>query len=179
MDSLFSRYASALFSIAVEEGKIKDYRDEIKMLRKVIIENNDLLHLLSSCFISNEEKENIIDKVFVNQNINVVNFIKVINSNKRINYIIKIFDEFIKTCNEKLNVKEGIIYSTTELTESQITKLEKALSQRLNSQVELTNSIDERLIGGVKIVIEDKVFDGSVKNKLEKLKQSLISGGNC
>ena len=178
MDSLFSRYASALFSIALEENKVESYRDEIKMLREVIINNDELLHLLSSCFITKEDKENVIDQVFKNQNPNIVNFIKVINSNKRINYMIKIFDEFIKTCNEKLNVKEGIVYSTSKLDEKQIKDIEDALTKRLSCQVELTNLLDSRLIGGIKVVIKDKVFDGSIKNKLERLKQSLISGGN-
>lgn len=178
MDSLFSRYASALFSIALEEDKVESYRDEIKMLKEVIINNDEILHLFSSCFISKEDKEKVIDQVFVNQNRNIVNFIKIINTNKRINYIVKIFDEFIKTCNENLNVKEGIIYSTSKLDEQQIKTVEEALTKRLRCQVELTNLIDIRLIGGIKVVIEDKVFDGSIKNKLERLRQSLISGGN-
>ena len=110
--------------------------------------------------------------------INIINFLKVIVNNKRTNYLIKIFDEFIKTCNENLNVKEGIVYSITKLDKKQVEKIEKALKVRLNCEVELVNLIDERLLGGVKVVIEDKIFDGSIKNKLEKLKSSLISGGN-
>ena len=168
MDSLFSRYASALFSIALEENKVEFYKNEIKMLKQVILQNDEILHLLSSCFIQKEDKEKIIDEVFKKQDINIINFLKVIVNNKRVNYLIKIFDEFIKTCNENLNVKEGIVYSITKL----------ALKVRLNCEVELVNLIDERLLGGVKVVIEDKIFDGSIKNKLEKLKSSLISGGN-
>lgn len=178
MDSLYSRYANALFSIALEENKVEFYKNEIKMLKQVILENDDILHLLSSCFIRKEDKEKIIDDVFKNQDINIINFLKVIVNNKRTNYLIKIFDEFIKTCNENLNVKEGIVYSITKLDKNQVEEIEKALKVRLNCEVELVNLIDERLLGGVKVVIEDKIFDGSIKNKLEKLKSSLISGGN-
>lgn len=178
MDSLYSRYANALFSIALEENKVEFYKNEIKMLKQVILQNDEILHLLSSCFILKEDKEKIIDDVFKNQDINIINFLKVIVNNKRTNYLIKIFEEFIKTCNENLNVKEGIVYSITKLDKKQVEEIEKALKVRLNCEVELVNLIDERLLGGVKVVIEDKIFDGSIKNKLEKLKSSLISGGN-
>ena len=56
-------------------------------------------------------------------------------------------------------------------------KVEKVIEAKLGSQVELENVIDERLIGGVKVIVEDKIFDGSVKNKVERLKESLIRGG--
>ena len=57
MDSLYSRYANGLFSIALEENKVDLYRKRIKMIKNVFEENDDFLHLLSSCFISNKEKE--------------------------------------------------------------------------------------------------------------------------
>lgn len=178
MDSLYSRYANGLFSIALEENKVDLYRKRIKMIKNVFEENDDFLHLLSSCFISNEEKDEIIDKVFKSEEEYIRNFIKIIFINKRGNCLIKILNEFIKTCNENLNIKDGVIYSVNKLSNEQIEKIQESLSTRLNCKVELTNSLDEKLLGGVKVSIEDKIFDGSIKNKLEKLKESLISGGN-
>lgn len=174
MDSLYSRYAGALLSIAIEENKIEVYRNKIKVWKNLIMENQDLLHLFSSYFISKEEKEQIIDQLFVEEEENIKNFIKVIVQNKRANSILKIFDEFISECNEKLEISEGIVYSVEKLSKEQLDALEKNLSIRLNSKVELVNLIDERLIGGLKVVVKDKIFDGSIKNKLEKLKESLM-----
>lgn len=178
MDSLYSRYANALFSIALEENQIDDYRNEIKMLKKIISENDDLLHLFSSYFIEEKDKNAIIDQTFKSFKQNIINFIKVIVHNRRANEMIKIFNEFIKNCNESLNVKDGIVYSINPLDQNQLLRIENAISAKLNCKVELVNIIDERLIGGVKVQVEDKVFDGSVKNRLENLKNTLISGGN-
>ena len=80
-------------------------------------------------------------------------------------------------CNHYLHIKEGIIYSTEILSHEQIKKVEDKLSKIINAKVELTNQIDEKLIGGIKVIVDEKVFDGSIKNKLEKLKSTLISGG--
>lgn len=177
MDSIYNRYALSLFSIAKEEKQVENYKNTIKMIKQVMLENKDLVHLLSSYFILQEEKESVLDNIFSQVDEYVLNFIKIIVRNKRMPEIIGIFNEFNKMCNGYLNIKEGIIYSTDELSESEIERIEQKMSRVIDTKVELTNSIDEKLIGGIKVVIEDQVFDGSIKNKLESLKSALISGG--
>ena len=147
------------------------------MLKIIVEENNDLKHLFSSCFLTQEEKEKVIDEIFNAFDEYIVNFIKIIVKNKRSNYIVNIFNEFNKLCNNYLNIKEGIIYSTEKLSLDEINKVEKKFTEILSSQVELKNIIDEKLIGGIKVVIEDKIYDGSIKNKLEHMKSSLKQGG--
>ena len=176
MDSLYSRYAIALLSLAKEENKVKQYKNEIKMLKHAFLENEGIMHLLSSYNITISEKEEIIDS-FYRAVPNIANFIKVIVRNKRSKEIIKIFDEFILECNEELGIKEGIVYSVDILDDTQVEQIEQALAKKLNVSVELTNLVDTRLIGGVKVVIEDKVYDGSIKNKLDGLKNMLTNGG--
>ena len=175
MDSLYSRYANALLSIAIEEEKIEFYRNEIKEIRKSFLENEEIIHLLSSAFLEFGEKEDIIDNIYKG-NDNVKNFLKIIVRNRRTNYIIKIFNEFVKKCNELLGIKDGIVYSVNPLNKEDIERIELGIEKRLNVKVELENRIDERLIGGVKVIVEDKIFDGSIKNKVEKLKESLVRG---
>ena len=176
MDSLYSRYANALLSIAIDENKVDYYRIEIKTLRKAFLENEQIIHLLSSAFLEFSDKEKVIDNIYEG-NDNIKNFIKIIVRNRRSNYIIKIFNEFIKKCNETLNIKDGIIYSVRKLSEDEIESIQNGIKDRLGCDVDLENVIDEKLIGGVKVLVEDKIFDGSIKNKIERLKESLIKGG--
>lgn len=176
MDSLYSRYANALLSIAIDEDRVDYYRVEIKNIRTAFLSNDKIVGLLSSAFLNFNEKEDIIDNIY-NGNDNVRNFIKIIVRNKRANLIIKIFNEFIKRCNETLNIKDGYVYSVRKLDEFEIERIEKSISERINAKVELENIIDEKIIGGVKVLVEDKIFDGSIKTKIEKLKESLIKGG--
>ena len=75
--------------------------------------------------------------------------------------------------NEELNIDEGYVYSTEPLDASQIAKIEDAVGKKLGHKVELKNNIDSRLIGGVRVVINDHVYDGSIKFKLETLKNNL------
>ena len=177
MDSIYNRYALSLFSIAKEENQVENYKDFVKMIRQVMMENHELVHLLSSYFILQEEKENVLDSVFKEVPEYVLNFVKLITKNKRTTEMNQIFIEFNKMCNDYLGIKEGIIYSTEPLNEKEINQVEQKLSEVISTKVELTNEIDEKLLGGVKVVIEDRVYDGSIKSKLNALKLSLISGG--
>lgn len=176
MDSLYTRYANALLSIAIDEDKVDYYRFEIKNIRTAFLSDNGIINLLSSAFIDFNDKEEIINNIYKG-NDNVLNFMKIIVRNRRANVMIKIFNEFIKKCNETLNIKDGYVYSVRKLTEEEIEKIEDGISEKLASRVELENIIDEKLIGGVKVLVEDKIFDGSIKTKIEKLKESLIKGG--
>ena len=75
--------------------------------------------------------------------------------------------------NEELNIDDGFLYSTEKLSSNQIERIEEAIGKRLGHKVELKNIIDERLIGGVRVVIHDHVFDGSLNYKIETLKNNL------
>ena len=81
--------------------------------------------------------------------------------------------ETCKNINFELNIYEGIIYSTEPLQNSKILEISRLISKKLGRQVELKNKIDSRLIGGVKVVVHDHIFDGSIKYKLETLKEQL------
>ena len=137
---------------------------------------NELLNYVNNNDLSDSEKDKVIDEVFNNEDKYVLNFIKVIVKNKRVNILRSIFDEFNEMCNDYLGIKEGIIYSTYLLELDKVEKLEKTFKKVFGVEVELTNHVDEKLIGGIKVIIEDQVFDGTIISKLNSLKQSLIGG---
>ena len=108
----------------------------------------------------------------------LTSFIDVIFDNNREKNLIQILNDFNTKCNDKQNILEGIIYSVIELNEEQISRIEQVISKKLDKKVELKNEINSSLIGGVKVVINDMVFDGSITNRIESLKNSLTKGGH-
>jgi len=175
MDSVAVRYASALRSLAVEEKRLNDYKVMMKTTLMAFKQNPDLSILLSSAFINISEKRQTIDHLFGNSDLkSFVNFLKVVVEHKRVHEFSAIGKEFIKLANESLGIEEGVIYSTIVLAEDKITEIEKTISDISHKTVELTNEIDLTLIGGIKVVVHDRIYDGSVSTMIQSLQTELL-----
>ena len=174
MESVVSKYASAIVSIAKDENKCREYKDAFVSLLSHFSEHPELAKYLESYFVNDDEKYRLIDELCSPyKNENLCNFLKLLAKKHLIFKFKDIVKEITKLLNEELNIDEGYLYSTEELSKEQISRIEQAVSKKLGQKVELKNIIDSRLIGGVRVVIHDHVYDGSIKFKLETLKNNL------
>lgn len=174
MESVASRYGLALYSLALEENKIDSWQKDVKTLKSIFEENTDFIMILGSSFLSLEERIEILEKTLVGVDESIVALIDVIMENNRTNLILDIFESFNSYCNQYRGVSEGLIYSTLKLDQTVIDQIEKKISKIENNKVELKNVIDPSLIGGVKIVIKDRIYDGSIKHSIEMMKKDLL-----
>ena len=174
MKEITSRYAQALFSLKRDSKSLEATQIEIKELKKIFNENPDFIVILASSYKSLEEKIEIIDKSLVGVDEEIKSLIKIVTQNHRATYLIEIFDEFNSLVNDYRGVKEGLVYSTEKLSEQQLTKLNKKISEVEHRPTELKNIIDPSLIGGVKVVINDHIYDGSIKHHIEDMKLTLL-----
>lgn len=174
MEEAVSRYAAALVSIAKEEQKLEQYKLAVLSMRETFASNPELLKLLKSYFVSNESKEKVIDELTKEFALkNLTNFMKLLVLKHKIYLFKDIASEITKGINYELDVYEGFVYSTEPLEKAKILEISEVISKKIHKKVELKNKIDERLIGGVKVVVHDHVFDGSIKYKLETMKEQL------
>lgn len=174
MESVASRYGLALYSLALEENKIDSWQKDVKTLKSIFEENTDFIMILGSSFLSLEERIEILEKTLVGVDKNIVALIDVIMENNRTDLILDVFESFNSYCNQYRGVSEGLIYSTLKLDQTVIDQIEKKISKIENNKVELKNVIDPSLIGGVKIVIKDHIYDGSIKHNIEMMKKDLL-----
>lgn len=177
MNEVALNYAHALFSIAKEENNISLWLAQSKLLLEVINDNEDLIVLLDSRFLSLEERKNNAEKLFKDFAPEIVNLLKVIIDHHRLDFLSDIFQTFISLCNESFGIKEGYLYSAFTLEKEIIKQIEDKISQKEHCSVSLITRIDPTLIGGVKVVIGGHVYDGSVKNQLEKMQINLLQKG--
>lgn len=174
MEKVSSHYGLALYSLAVDLDKVSEYQLEVKELSHIFRENEDFIMVLGSSFLPIEERQEILRKALVGVSDNVMAFILVIMDNNRINEILDIFDSFNSYCNEYRGVSEGLIYSAFKLDQKVIDQIQTKMEKIEHNKVELKNIIDPTLIGGVKIVIHDHVYDGSIKHHIENMKTDLL-----
>lgn len=174
MNEIASRYGQALFSLALDKNKVIPLQQEVKELIKLIESNSDFVMLLNSSFLSIEERQSILDKTLVRVDEDVIALLKIMIKNGRISYFIEVLQAFNSYCNAYRGVDEGLIYSISKLDEKTLKAIEREISKKENKEIELINRIDPSIIGGVKVVINDHIYDGSIKNRIEMMKKDLL-----
>lgn len=175
MSVVGDRYAESLFDLAKEENKVTQYLDDIKLVGEVLDSDPQIVQFFNHVLIGNDKKIQLLDQSFKgNVDQYVLNFLKLLVQSRRIRYIDDIVKSYIKLSNQYLGIEEGMIYTLYELTDQQIQDIEKAISQKENKKVTLKVSIDPSLLGGIKVQIANRIYDGTIKNKVEMLKKELL-----
>lgn len=175
MSVVGDRYAESLFDLAKEEKKVTQYLDDIKLVGEVLDSDPQIVQFFNHVLIENDKKIQLLDQSFKgNVDQYVLNFLKLLVQSRRIRYIDDIVKSYINLSNQYLGIEEGMIYTPYELTDQQIQDIEKAISQKENKKVTLKVSIDPSLLGGIKVQIANRIYDGTIKNKVEMLKKELL-----
>ena len=101
------------------------------------------------------------------------NFVRVLAENRRLDVLAEIRAQYEALKNGREGVVEAEIHSAVELDQEQFADLVARLERKTGRQVKARVSIDPSLIGGVKIVLGDKVIDGSARAQLGALESAL------
>lgn len=164
-------YATALFSLATEGNSVDQYEKSLIEIGNIFKENPDYIKVLESPAIPLSERIAFIDKAFEGTYTEyLVSFIKVLCENGHITEIISCIDAFCDLVRIYKNRTIATIYYVEPLTDEQKTSLIEKLQKISGKVIEPEYIKDEGLIGGIKVQIDDKIFDGSIKNRLQKAK---------
>lgn len=176
MEEICFAYASALYSLLSKE-EAKDYQSALSSIEKDFSENPDFLRLLSSYQIGYEEKEGMLKKIYGSLGLpRLLPFLCLLAKKHRIHLFKDIESCFASLCDEANSTSRGIVYSAAALSKEELTSIEASLSEKTSAEVKLKNLVDPSLLGGVKVSLGDKVYDGSLKGKLESLSKKLQGG---
>ncbi len=168
-------YATALFSLAVEENSVNDFRNSLEKVKEILSENEDYVEFLACPAIALSERLDCIDEAFGSFPEYVVSFIKVLCENGRAKTVIPCIDEFISLSMAYMNVTTAVISSVTELSASQKNAVTEKLEKLTGKNVEPVYVTDKSLIGGIKIEVDGKCYDGSIKHRLSEIKDVMNS----
>jgi len=166
------RYANALFEIAVENKKVKDYYIELKNAVELIT-TGVIYQIFKSKSINKSRKIEFIKEVLNSTDKEVVDFIKVIIIKHRENLINDIFEQYESFYKNYYNMIDAKVISAYELSADNIEKIKTNLESSLNKKVNIISSVDKSILGGLKIIIGNRVIDGSVKARLSSLLKNM------
>jgi ATP synthase F1 delta subunit len=169
-------YGLALYEAASELGKTDEFLGAARVIRDVFKEQPDFFLLLRTPSIAPSERKKLAAEVFDGRvPPELVNFIYVLMDKRRVGQFAGIVGVFEKKADAEEGVLEGRIESATELTKEQLARFENETGKLLRKNVRLKSEVDARLIGGVRIYIDGKLIDASIRRKLDELKEKIIS----
>ena len=168
-------YADALFQLAVEENKVDDLFEEVKILIEVLHENEDLNKIMCHPKVDKDEKIATVKEIFSGRASNeLCGFINQIVVNNRYEEIDGILSCFIDEVKEYKKIGVAYVVTPTALNDGLRAKVEQKLLDTTGyTKMEMHYDVDKSLIGGMKIRIGDKVVDSSISTKLNELAKEL------
>ena len=164
------RYSQALAQSAKEN--IDEVLCNLKTINEAIFDNQELKTFFLHPVISLKDKKETLKSTLENKVDNLtLNFIETLLDENRFSIFRTIFELFKKEADVIKNKQEVEIISAVEINDDYKKQLEEKLKQKLSKDIIPNYNLDENIIGGLIVKIEDKVVDLSLKSKFEALKR--------
>lgn len=168
-------YATATLALAVEQDQAETLREELADLADYLSRTPDFAGYLSSPTVDKESRRAAIEKLFRGHYSDVfVDTLQILNRNGRLFLLEAVSECFRHADEERCNRTEVLVRSAAALSETARAKLRELFAKRTGRDVELVESIDESLLGGVVVQLGDEKLDMSVSRQLTVLGKRLL-----
>ena len=174
-DSSPRRYAEAAFEIALRDGTVQPWRAELERAAAEL-DNAELSETLANPAIPIHERVDIVQRVFADLGDPVRNLLLLLLRRGRIRQLSRVAAEYRRLDDKRNNIVHAIATSASPLDDAEIRAITARLEQMSGGQVALETAVDPDLIGGVVVRIGDRLIDGSVRGRLERLRNKLAAG---
>lgn len=167
-----SRYAKSLLGLAKEQNTLELCKTDMASVVSLCQNSRELVLLLKSPVVKTDKKLAIIAKVFVGCSPLVLSFINLITKKKREALLFDIAQGFLDLYKINQGIESATLTTAAALDEDTRQQVLDFIKKQGVSQVDLTEQVDETLIGGAILRLGDKQLDASVARQIKDLKQS-------
>jgi len=172
-------YAQALIEVVKNNLSKQDlFLQEIKVINELMSKDKGVKKFITNPGISKEEKKKFVETFRSNISTEVMNFLYLLIDKNRFSLLPEIQNEMNSFINKAKGIVIAEITSAYELDLSTVNKIVETLRRSVSTtngtkDIKIEQKIDLSLLGGLKVRINDLVYDGSIKGRLENLKRRL------
>ena len=175
MTEIAKAYGRTLYDLAVECESVEQMLDEITVLRQAFEENPQFLTLMGTPNLTKEERIAIIDETFGGKvHIYLLNFLKVLVKNGASHEFIDAAKQFRNEYNWENGIETVTVVSAVALDAAQESELVGKLEKLTGKKIQLEKTVDPSVMGGIRLQMEGRQMDGTVKNKLDAIRSRLL-----
>lgn len=172
MTATVKDYAEALFTLAKDTDTAALFFDALQTVDMAMSEHPDYLAVLASPAIPKRERAALLKATFEEiVPVEVLHFIQLICQNGDVRSLHGCFEVFQQMLEDAQRRSRALVTSATPLSAEEQEKLRARLEEISGRIVRLTCTVDPALIGGLTVEMDGKVFDGSVKHRLQDMKE--------
>jgi F-type H+-transporting ATPase subunit delta len=169
------RYAAALADVAAERKNGETVKRDLTAFVEAFFSVSDLRNALESPALNPEVKRKVVAEIGAKIGIDpaVRNFIYLIVDHRRTELLLEIQQAFGEELNARLGIVEAEVTSARELSAGEKKELTSVLERRTGKKVEAQYQKDEALLGGAIVRLGSTIYDGSVRDQLNRLREKL------
>jgi len=169
------RYAKALFSLVKEEQSLEIHRKDIEMLYQCIREIPELQFTIHSPVIKVSDKVRIFREAFgASFQPLTLSFIDLVLENRREEYLAGICRYFLRLIRAEQGIRTAELVTAVPLDDTLRQSIIRIIAKKYHCAVELHEKVDESIIGGFILRVDDQQMDASISSKLNRIKNELL-----
>jgi F-type H+-transporting ATPase subunit delta len=171
------QYANALADIALAQGAAALVTQQLGDFTAAYTSSVELRNFLASPAVSKVEKRGVAEKISSRLGASKIvrNFLFVVIDHQRTQLLPEIFESFEDVVRERQGIAEAEIFSPAALNDAQKKEMTQALERLTGKKVEAKFSLDTNLLGGALVRVGDTIYDGSLRNRLNALRERLAA----
>ncbi len=172
------RYARALFDLARDHGLIDQFARELQGIRAFLDGHPEVDRILDDRLVAIKDKKEIIDRAFPRPlHQYVINFLHLLADKRREERLRDIIGAYGRLVDAHNGVIEVDVTSAVPLGPDEESRLGRALERAAGKRVRLRKNVDKAIVGGLVVRIDDRLYDGSVRSQLRKLRREMAGAG--
>jgi F-type H+-transporting ATPase subunit delta len=170
------RYAQALIEIGKENNRVEEFKTELKNFSDLLKKFPEFQDALSSPLYSAEDLKRIIlvvaEKIKLSETIK--NFLCLLVDKRRIQYFSAILELYEDMTYQISGYVKARVITARPLSTGDLESIKRSLEDITKKKVLLNSVVEPQIIGGVIAEVGDKIFDGSIRNQLQRIGETLI-----
>ncbi len=168
------RYAKALFDVAVERDEVVRVEDELKQIVALIHDHPDFGKLLRYPNIDSARKFALLQELFHGKvSESIISLFHLLLKRGREAILDDLSQAYTRIANEAMGQANAVVYTAFALTDEEKKLIDEQFGKLTGKRIRSESVVDPGLLGGVKIRIGDRLYDGSLSGKLERMEKMM------
>jgi F-type H+-transporting ATPase subunit delta len=170
------RYAEAVFEIAQRDGTVEEWLRQLDTAAAAV-SNDDIVRQLENPSVPFDERHDAFKGLFATRMLEPLdNLLAIVLRRRMLQLVPGIAREYRRLYNVHAGIVEATATSAAPLEQSEVDALRGRLETMTKKKIELRLAVDPALLGGIQVRMGDLLLDGSVRRKLEQLRERITSG---